>query len=104
MFIFFLPEAIMFLRCLRIIAFKSWKVPGALEFLSYFVTETLPTIGYAILAFDVLPNLDIIKGAMLMNAVCFIPACLCKVLEFVLKIELRNFCFCSNFFAKSKTL
>lgn len=76
MFIFFMPEAIMFVRCLRIVAFKSWKVPGPIEFISYFVTESLPTVGYAILAFDVLPDLDVIKGAMLMNAFCLIPACL----------------------------
>lgn len=75
-FMFFVPETIMFLRSLRIIFFKSWKVPTALEFTSYFITETLPTIGYAILVFDVLPDLDVIKGAMLMNAFCLIPACL----------------------------
>lgn len=75
-FIFFMPEAIMLLRCLRIIAFKTWKLPDFWECISYFVTETLPTIGYAILVFDVLPDLDVIKGAMLMNAFCFIPACL----------------------------
>lgn len=75
-FIFFMPEAIMFVRSLRIIAFKSWKLPTPLEFLSYFVTETLPTVGYAILVFAVLPELDVIKGAMLMNAFCIIPACL----------------------------
>lgn len=75
-FIFFMPEAIMFLRSLRIVAFKSWKLPTPLEFLSYFVTETLPTIGYAILVFVVLPEIDVIKGAMLMNAFCIIPACL----------------------------
>lgn len=75
-FIFCMPEAIMLLRCLRIIIFKSWKLPSLMEVVSYFVTETLPTIGYAILVFDVLPKLDVIKGAMLMNAFCFIPACL----------------------------
>ncbi|OWR41051.1 chitin synthase [Danaus plexippus plexippus] len=40
------------------------------------LTETLSTIGLAILLLLVLPELDVVKGAMLMNAVCIVPAVL----------------------------
>lgn len=41
-----------------------------------FVIETLHTIGVAILVLLILPELDVVKGAMLMNAMCFVPGVL----------------------------
>ena len=35
-------------------------------------------IGLTLLFFVVLPELDVVKGAMLTNCVCFIPSVLCK--------------------------
>ncbi|KAF8781911.1 Chitin synthase chs-2 like protein [Argiope bruennichi] len=39
-----------------------------------FIVETLSTIGLCLLVFVVLPDLDVIKAAMLTNCVCFVPA------------------------------
>lgn len=36
--------------------------------------ETLSTIGIVMLIFVILPSLDVVKGAMLTNCMCFIPA------------------------------
>ncbi|KAF5272147.1 hypothetical protein FQA39_LY01229 [Lamprigera yunnana] len=73
-FAFFVPEVMTFLRSIRICLFKSWIVPSKSEVFSLLLTETLPTIGSAILVFSILPELDVVKGVMLTNAVCFVPA------------------------------
>lgn len=78
MFMYFVPEIGTFIRAVRICLFKSWKRPTGLEFLMYFVSESLPCIGNAIFVFAVLPDLDVIKGAMLTNAVCIVPGIVCK--------------------------
>ncbi|KAJ8936720.1 hypothetical protein NQ318_007079 [Aromia moschata] len=74
MFIYMVPELGTFIRSVRIICFKSWKYPTIWEFIWLFITESLPAIGSSFLAFIILPELDVIKGAMLTNAVCFVPA------------------------------
>lgn len=43
-----------------------------------FLTETLSTIGMAILVFEVLPNLDVVRGVMLTNCVCIVPGIFSK--------------------------
>lgn len=77
-FIYCVPEIGTFIRSVRICLFKTWKVPSKWEFLRYFITESLPAVGNAILIFAVLPDLDVVRGVMLTNAVCFIPACVGK--------------------------
>ena len=42
--------------------------------------ETMHIIGLALMFFVVLPELDVVKGAMLTNSVCFIPSVLCKLI------------------------
>ncbi|XP_044753771.1 chitin synthase chs-2-like isoform X2 [Coccinella septempunctata] len=74
-FVYFIPQFGTFFRSLRVCLFKTWKKDNLLEmFLPLFITETLPAIGSAILVFCVLPELDVLKGAMLTNAFCFVPA------------------------------
>lgn len=80
-FIYCVPEVGTFIRSVRICCFKTWEFPRLAEFLCYFVTESLPAVGNAILVFAVLPDLDVVRGAMLTNSVCFIPACVCKYLH-----------------------
>lgn len=41
-----------------------------------FIAESLHTIGVALLFFKVLPELDVVKGAMITNCLCIIPAIL----------------------------
>lgn len=82
MFTYFVPELATLLRAIRICLFKTWKSPTVMEFFSLCVTESLPAIGNAILVFCVLPNLDVIKGVMLTNAVCFVPAVVGMLLLF----------------------
>lgn len=73
---FSLPELGVFLRSTRICFFKSYKKPSSSQFLLAFTIETLQTIGTAMLVLIILPELDVVKGAMLMNAVCIIPGIL----------------------------
>lgn len=80
-FAFFVPELGTFIRSVRICCFKSWKLPKNNVVYSIFITESLPTIGSAILVFCVLPNLDVVKGVMLTNSVCFVPAVIGKLFQ-----------------------
>lgn len=50
-------------------------MPKLMDFVNYFITESLPAVGNAILVFAILPDMDVVRGAMLTNGVCFIPAC-----------------------------
>lgn len=83
MFTYFVPELGTFIRSVRIMIFKSWDYPSFWEFLKVLITECCPAVGSALLAFVVLPELDVIKGAMLTNAVCFIPTLIGKILNSV---------------------
>ncbi|XP_054284217.1 chitin synthase chs-2-like isoform X1 [Macrosteles quadrilineatus] len=76
LFAFMVPEVGTLLRSLRICFFKSWRKPPFGDFLFVFIMETLHTVGLAMLIFVILPELDAIKGAMLTNCVCFVPAVL----------------------------
>jgi chitin synthase len=40
--------------------------------------ETLRTIGTGLLVFMILPKLDVLKGAMLTNCLCFVPGLIGK--------------------------
>ncbi|XP_077301033.1 hyaluronan synthase-like protein kkv isoform X2 [Arctopsyche grandis] len=75
-FAFLVPEIGALIRSIRICFFKSWKKPAFSHFLLVFIIETLQTIGLAILFYVVLPDLDVVKGAMLTNCMCFFPAVL----------------------------
>ncbi|XP_014282325.1 chitin synthase chs-2 isoform X2 [Halyomorpha halys] len=76
LFAFAIPEFGTFIRSLRICVFKSWKRPPFMDFLWILAMETLHVVGLASLFLIILPELDVVKGAMLTNCVCFIPALL----------------------------
>jgi len=44
-----------------------------MDFFLVFFAETCHTIGLALLMFAVLPDLDVVKGAMLTNCMCIVP-------------------------------
>lgn len=75
-FAYCIPQIGTFIRSVRILCFKTWKIPGMMDAVSITFTESCSTVGFALLIFGVLPELDVVKGAMLTNAVCFIPAVL----------------------------
>ncbi|XP_042909493.1 chitin synthase chs-2 [Parasteatoda tepidariorum] len=70
------PELFALFRSTRICVFKSYKKPKLFTFISLFIGETLYAVGLSLLVFIVLPDLDVIKAAMLTNCVCFIPSVL----------------------------
>ncbi|KAL0894833.1 hypothetical protein ABMA27_013353 [Loxostege sticticalis] len=74
--VFSVPEVGVFLRSVRICFFKTAMKPTAMQFLVAAVIETAQTIGIAMLLLFILPELDVVKGAMLMNALCFVPGLL----------------------------
>lgn len=77
-FAFSVPEFGTFLRSLRLWFFKSFRSFTLEEFGLVFMFETLHIIGLCLLAFKILPELDVIQGAMLTNCLCLFPSILCK--------------------------
>ncbi|XP_026324913.1 chitin synthase chs-2 isoform X3 [Hyposmocoma kahamanoa] len=73
---FAIPEIGTLIRSVRICFFKSSKQPRSAQFIAVFIAESLHTIGVALLFFKVLPELDVVKGAMITNCLCIIPAIL----------------------------
>ncbi|XP_076168647.1 hyaluronan synthase-like protein kkv [Ptiloglossa arizonensis] len=73
---FAVPEFGTLIRSLRICIFKSWKKPPVSHFLLVFLMETFHVVGLALMFMSVLPDLDVVKGAMLTNCVCFVPGLL----------------------------
>jgi chitin synthase len=48
-------------------------MPPFFDFVLVFFAETCHTVGLALLMFAVLPDLDVVKGAMLTNCMCIVP-------------------------------
>lgn len=74
--ILIVPELMALFRSCRICTFKSYKRPSKGVFSLVFLCETLHTIGVVLLVFVILPSLDVVKGAMITNCLCFIPVLL----------------------------
>nr|ARQ20736.1 chitin synthase 2 [Grapholitha molesta] len=74
--VFGAPEIGTFLRSVRICLFKTAIKPTNIQFIVAFFVETLYTLGLALFLLLILPELDVVKGAMLMNALCFVPGLL----------------------------
>lgn len=55
---------------------SNHKLLFLIYILQVFIAESLHTIGVALLIFKVLPELDVVKGAMITNCLCIIPAIL----------------------------
>ncbi|KAH7637874.1 Chitin synthase 2 [Dermatophagoides farinae] len=68
------PYFFAFGRSVRITYFKKFKFPKIQTMLTVFVAETLHCIGLSIFLFILLPEMDVIRGAMIMNSVCFLPS------------------------------
>ncbi|XP_066260725.1 chitin synthase chs-2 isoform X1 [Euwallacea similis] len=75
-FAFCVPQLGALFRSTRMCYFKSSKRPPFSHFLLVCLPETAHTIGLALLAFYVLPDIDVVKGAMLTNCLCFVPGVL----------------------------
>lgn len=75
---FSIPELGTLIRSLRICFFKSSKTPKFSHLLLVIIMESLHTLGVALLVFVVLPELDVVRGAMLTNCVCLVPGILGK--------------------------
>nr|QHN12653.3 chitin synthase A [Chilo partellus] len=73
---FAIPEIGTLIRSVRICFFKSSKRPSFTQFVVVFIAESLHTIGMALLFFVILPELDVVKGAMITNCLCIVPAIL----------------------------
>ncbi|KAF4523722.1 hypothetical protein B566_EDAN011586 [Ephemera danica] len=78
LFAMMIPELGSFLRSLRVVVFKptSWSRPRSSDLAVVLVAETCGATGMALLIFSVLPDLDVIKGVMLTNCLCFVPTLL----------------------------
>ena len=61
-------------RSARIVFFKSTRRCTFSDFLVVLCFEAMHVVGLALLIYVVLPELDVVKGAMLTNCAAFIPA------------------------------
>ncbi|CAH2104562.1 unnamed protein product [Euphydryas editha] len=73
---FAIPEIGTLIRSVRICFFKSSRTPTSIQFIVIFIAESLHTIGMGLLFFIILPELDVVKGAMITNCLCIVPAIL----------------------------
>lgn len=73
---FAVPELGTLIRSLRICFFKSSAKPLFSHLLLVTFMESLHTFGVALLVFVVLPEIDVVRGAMLTNCVCLVPGIL----------------------------
>ncbi|EEB10859.1 chitin synthase, putative [Pediculus humanus corporis] len=73
---FTIPELGTLIRSLRICFFKSSVKPRFSTLLFVGLMESLHTFGMALLVFVVLPEIDVVRGAMLTNCVCLVPGVL----------------------------
>ncbi|XP_050461196.1 chitin synthase chs-2 isoform X5 [Cataglyphis hispanica] len=71
-----IPEFGALMRSIRMCIFKSFKKPQLSHFLLVFIMETFHVVGVSLMFMAVLPELDVVKGAMLTNCVCFVPGLL----------------------------
>ncbi|XP_029159591.1 chitin synthase chs-2 isoform X1 [Nylanderia fulva] len=71
-----IPEFGALMRSIRMCIFKSYKKPQLSHFLLVFLMETFHVVGCSLMFMAVLPELDVVKGAMLTNCVCFVPGLL----------------------------
>ncbi|XP_020295800.1 uncharacterized protein LOC109860841 isoform X2 [Pseudomyrmex gracilis] len=85
------PEFGTLVRSIRMCIFKSWKKPQLAHFLVVFIMETFHVVGLALMFLVVLPDLDVVKGAMLTNCVCFVPGLLGLLSRTKNKGESRRF-------------
>ncbi|CAG0880273.1 unnamed protein product [Darwinula stevensoni] len=82
-FVLISPEVYTFIRSFRFVIFKTTRftkhvegVNKGLTFAIVWTVETLHTIGLFLLAFVVLPELDVLRGVMFTSCVCFVPSVL----------------------------
>ena len=73
-FAFLLPEVGTLVRSMRIVWFKSVRRGTFSDFFVVLCFEAMHVVGLSLLMFVVLPELDVVKGAMLTNCVAFIPS------------------------------
>lgn len=85
------PEFGTLFRSVRMCIFKSWKKPLSSHFLLVFIMETFHVVGLALMFFAVLPDIDVVKGAMITNCVCFVPGLLGLLSRNKSKDESRRF-------------
>lgn len=78
-FAFAFPELLTFFRSVRICFFKNVDTPTISQQFFVCLFELLHVIGMGIFCFKILPELDAVKGIMLMNCLCFVPAVLGKL-------------------------
>ena len=70
---FLVPEAMGFLRSLRVCVFKTVLVPRFLDFAFVSTMEILHAVGVAILLFLALPQMDSTHALALTNCLAFVP-------------------------------
>ncbi|KRX61196.1 ER degradation-enhancing alpha-mannosidase-like protein 1 [Trichinella sp. T9] len=81
------PELLTFFRCLRNVIFKKTATPSFSDFFVAFTLETIQTIGMCMLVFSILPELDSVRGVMLLSALGLVPSLLNVLFNLQLFVE-----------------
>ncbi|XP_028966914.1 chitin synthase chs-2 [Galendromus occidentalis] len=97
-----MPELFTLFRACRVCFFKSYRPPNKDTFIMVLVMESLHVLGMVLLVFVVLPEMDVVKAAMLTNCMCFIPALFGMLSHYpgeekrALRTLLDFFCLCAQ--------
>lgn len=75
-FAFSVPEIGVFMRAARICFFRNIRKATWCELLIVWIFESFHVVGLGLFTFLILPELDVIKGIMLTNAILLIPSIL----------------------------
>ncbi|XP_035824770.1 chitin synthase chs-2 [Aplysia californica] len=70
------PYVFTFIKCMWRVCFKYSRTPSWRAALAVFISETFHSIGLSLFAFQVLPNMDSLRGLVLTMGVAFVPSIL----------------------------
>ncbi|XP_065308275.2 chitin synthase chs-2-like isoform X3 [Dermacentor albipictus] len=76
LFAMFIPEALVFIRSVRISMFQPMRIPHARTFFLVFALQSLHVVGLGFLVFAALPELDALRATMVCSSAAFVPALL----------------------------
>lgn len=76
LFAMFVPEALAFIKSVRVSMFQAMRIPRARTFFLVFALESLHVVGLGFLVFAAIPQMDALRATMVCSSVAVVPALL----------------------------
>ena len=77
-FAFSIPQLLTWFKAFRVVMFKTTQEVLFTDYLVVMLFKISSTIGFVLLFFEVMPELDSVRAAMISNAFCIVPSLLSK--------------------------